>query len=238
MNNQVSWLTEERLAELDSLPYESRRLLALRIWREGREEISQLRKACDDARKEGNHDGLTGVANWRSFNMALPEAEESDDWMVVLFDGNNFGEINKYGPAGMKQGDEAIKRAANCIRQAAADFGIARRVFRVGGDEFVVLAPSVFATFILQNAVRSFKVHLFPDFVVSLSGGYGFTFREADDMMRQRKAADKLQQAKLRRCSFPCCWQKHHAKGLCRGHYTQLREGKELAGLAQRLPFS
>ena len=87
-------------------------------------------------------DGLTGLANRRSFDEALERewrrALRARDWVsLVLADLDHFKAINDRG--GHLFGDD-------CLRQAAATLaGVARRssdlVARFGGEEFAILLP-------------------------------------------------------------------------------------------------
>ena len=229
-----SWLTEDRQQELAGLPYEVRRLLAFKIAPEVKHKERELRYERDEARREREQDPLTNVGNRRALKRAKARAEESVVWAFVFFDGDKFGELNKID--GEELGDLAILKEAAVIRHVLARFGIANRVFRIGGDEFVALVPKFLAPIVGQEVMRLFGAYYFPGFIVSLSAGHGDTQEEANERMKVVKARRKAKLAKTKLCGFEGCWQKHYASGLCKGHYTQMRRGQELRPL-QRRPF-
>lgn len=138
--------------------------------------------------RQANVDELTGLANRRALDLALPAAEADPETAVVLFDANNFGKLNK--AAGHKFGDVVLKEMATTIRNQAGLFGFAERVFRFGGDEFVVLCPARIADLIRDNCEAKFAAR-FPAFDVSLVGTVGDTFTAADSALQARKRARK-----------------------------------------------
>lgn len=81
-----------------------------------------------------DRDSLTGLANRRALPEALRECGGSGA-TLLFFDLNDFKEINdSYGHS---IGDECLRRFASALR---ATFGEDGRLFRYGGDEFVVIA--------------------------------------------------------------------------------------------------
>ena len=136
-----------------------------------------------------NTDQLTGLANRRAFDLATATAASDPQTVFILFDGNNFGKVNK--AAGHATGDEVIKKAAAAIRSAAMKFNLDERCFRVGGDEFAVIAPVKFA-----QSIRWYAENLFGSFdvsgvAVSLTGEIGETLEKADSKLQARKAERK-----------------------------------------------
>jgi diguanylate cyclase (GGDEF)-like protein len=84
-------------------------------------------------------DSLTGTLNRRGFEERLAGLRESDATVgVVMVDVDNLKEINDNHGHGA--GDLAIRLVADSIRGAVRS---ADSVFRIGGDEFVVLLPDV-----------------------------------------------------------------------------------------------
>lgn len=136
-----------------------------------------------------NTDELTGVANRRAYDAALPAAETDPNTAVVAFDANNFGQVNK--KVSQEAGDAAIKDVADAIKKAAEEFGVGERVFRRGGDEFVVLAPRDVAEQVRARAERIYGIHEYGPVEVSVSGTVGNTFNEADATLQARKAERK-----------------------------------------------
>ncbi|MGN0379507.1 MAG: diguanylate cyclase domain-containing protein [Butyrivibrio sp.] len=82
------------------------------------------------------HDGLTDMLNRTSFMEEHEKMEKNRSLgLVAMFDVNNLKKVNDgFGHA---KGDELIMTAADAIREAFGDLG---KCFRIGGDEFVLLA--------------------------------------------------------------------------------------------------
>lgn len=172
---------------------ERRRELADRIYPEGRQmrlDLEKERKERRSLQRASEIDPLTKLPNDQALNRALPTAEADPYIYVLLFDGDNFGQINKV--KGHEAGDLAIIEMAQAIRQAAVENGVGARVFRRGrGDEFAVLAPKANARRIIKRAEELFGHHSYPGFVVSLTGASGSTFAQADTRLQPAKEARK-----------------------------------------------
>ena len=80
-------------------------------------------------------DPLTGIYNRYAYEEALREADLSDDFVVFSIDINGLKNTND--TLGHKAGDELITGSANVIKETFKDIG---KVYRIGGDEFMVLA--------------------------------------------------------------------------------------------------
>lgn len=89
------------------------------------------------------HDGLTGVANRRSFDLALDRAmrmarRSGSPLALGLFDVDHFKQFNDH--YGHGAGDAVLRRVAEVLA------GMARRaediVARYGGEEFAILLPA------------------------------------------------------------------------------------------------
>jgi diguanylate cyclase (GGDEF)-like protein len=135
-------------------------------------------------------DELTGLANRRAFERALPEAERDPWTAVAVFDLNNLGLANKL--AGHMEGDARIVWAAEVMQTVASALGSPERCFRIGGDEFVVLCPIGTARELVRTVT---EVHGHVDVGgvrVSLGGSWGSTFIEADAKLQGEKQAVKL----------------------------------------------
>lgn len=135
-----------------------------------------------------NLDVLTGLANRRAYDLALPTAELSPGVAVILFDANNFGILNKL--AGHAFGDVVIRDMAGVIMRAAKVYGVAERCFRIGGDEFAILCPEPIAERLRDQIEIMFGVR-YPGISVSIVGTVGATQAEADATLQARKAARK-----------------------------------------------
>lgn len=136
-------------------------------------------------------DALTGVASRLAWQEALPAAEASRETAVMMFDVGNLKAMNDL--VSMKAGDALIARAGAAIKEAAEELGLGRRVFRVGGDEFGVLAPYDQARQISDRAKQIFGQEpnpANPTFTHNLRSGIGNTFDEADELMSAAKKAE------------------------------------------------
>lgn len=94
----------------------------------------------EQARDEANRDALTGIRNRHAYLEYVAKLEqqieqgEVTDYAIIVFDINGLKKIND--TLGHQAGDRYIKEGCSII------CGIFKRspVFRVGGDEFVVIA--------------------------------------------------------------------------------------------------
>ena len=98
----------------------------------------QLRmdKKLMEQRMKSSVDALTGVFSRLAYHECLEQYADSvpADLTVFLMDINGLKAVND--ALGHEAGDELICGAAQCITQAVGDRG---KIFRIGGDEFVVL---------------------------------------------------------------------------------------------------
>lgn len=171
------------------------------------------RERRDQAERMANTDALTGLANVRAFARAQKSASASDDVIFVMFDGDNFGQINKH--CGHQVGDKTIVQMARAIQTVADRYPGMARVFRTGGDEFVVLLepriscllvdasepPNIDWRLMVASEFRDRAERLFgfiPIFtnsedvtIISLSGGFGHTMEEADRRLAEKKEERK-----------------------------------------------
>lgn len=176
--NQVAYKTprwlRERLAEWID-PGRGRRIL------EAEERVKKAQRLAD-------LDPLTKLLNLSALQRELPKAEADPSMAVIVFDANNFGQINK--KVNQEAGDFMLVEVAATIREAAADFGVIQ-VFRKGGDEFVVLAPIEVAGSIRILAEDMFGEVEIEGVTISISGTIGATFNEADALLQERKKQRK-----------------------------------------------
>ncbi len=89
-------------------------------------------------KQEAYHDALTGVGNKAAYNVKICELNEmitqgNTTFAVVMADMNNLKQIND--AYGHKAGDEYIKGCCHLICEAFKH----SPVYRIGGDEFVVI---------------------------------------------------------------------------------------------------
>lgn len=152
------------------------------IYPEGAAERRNLLRATET-------DKLTGLGNRDAFEKALPNAEADPGTSIVVFDGDNFGRINK--DVSYETGDRALVEMSQAIKDAASDYGVSR-VFRHGsGDEFSVIAPNDVASKIASKAEELYGKKNYGGVEVGLSGNFGDTFGEADAAMQVSKQLKK-----------------------------------------------
>ncbi len=140
----------ERIAEHGSNFFEPN---ALRdVMEEVSPELGVERRRLD---REASIDEVTGLPNVRQLNLALPAAERDPKVAVIFIDVNNFGEINK--TISDQAGDDMLRYVAQHLKRVAEQVvGTHERVFRKGGDEFVILAPVEQAEELRQALVSEF----------------------------------------------------------------------------------
>lgn len=81
-----------------------------------------------------NTDGLTKCFNRRAYDVDMEKLDLSSEWAYISLDLNGLKQAND--TFGHSAGDELICAAANCMKFAFASYG---KIYRIGGDEFVVL---------------------------------------------------------------------------------------------------
>ena len=174
-----------------------------------------LQKLNDTLRIQAQHDSLTGLLNRRMFD------EMAEAWFaqtvrlgvpfsLVLFDIDHFKQLND--SFGHQAGDKVLREIAACVKKTLSRQG--DRVFRIGGEEFAVLAGAVedaqlrALMEIIRKAVEA--LHLQhpggPKAVVTISLG-GLLVRGCSDMSFNdvfKKTDDALYLAKAsgRNCSM------------------------------------
>ena len=144
-------------------------------------------------------DDLTGIYNRNAYNLYVKEsnadAKQELRW-IVLFDVDNFKIIND--TKGHLAGDAVLKDVAKLLLEIFSSCQY--RVFRIGGDEFLVLAEGIFEDELIERLIF-LKRRLEQEGEINLSKGYSLikdnpekAFRYADEMLY----ADKL--SKKRNC--------------------------------------
>lgn len=128
--------------------------------------LQQTRQVAPDAAKVlARHmfvdSMIPRIGNKLAYNEFLNS--HKNDGVHVHLDMNDFGQINKYH--GQEVGDAAIKRFGNIAADVSRQFGL--KMFRVGGDEMVLHAPTVehahsFARELRSRLEREPKIGLTP----------------------------------------------------------------------------
>ena len=86
---------------------------------------------------EANHDPLTGAMNRRAYEREL-RAEEEASLALILIDVDNLRHFNN--EYGHETGDKVLRKVVRVLRE---HFRSEDHIFRIGGDEFVVLMKHV-----------------------------------------------------------------------------------------------
>lgn len=81
-----------------------------------------------------NTDELTKCYNRRAYDSDMENLDLNTEWIYISLDLNGLKEAND--TLGHSAGDELICAASNCMKFAFASYG---KIYRIGGDEFVVL---------------------------------------------------------------------------------------------------
>lgn len=156
-----------------------RAAIAAVVYPEGRDERRRLERAAET-------DALTGLANRHAFDKARPAAEADPATAILIFDLNNFGKVNKLYD--QSTGDACLQNAAENLRASAGKY--AERVFRLGGDEFIIICPADRAESVRLRA--ELWAAVYADLHVTISGTIGATLAAAESQLQARKAIAKL----------------------------------------------
>lgn len=81
-----------------------------------------------------NTDELTKCYNRRAYDLDMENLDLNTEWIYISLDLNGLKKAND--TLGHSAGDELICAASNCMKFAFASYG---KIYRIGGDEFVVL---------------------------------------------------------------------------------------------------
>jgi diguanylate cyclase (GGDEF)-like protein/PAS domain S-box-containing protein len=103
-------------------------------------QTTELRRLHAELELLANHDGLTGLYNWRAFyeyagQMLKTAHRRQENTTLLMIDLDHFKQINdRFGHA---EGDRVLQAVASTLRATARENDI---VARHGGEEFVVAA--------------------------------------------------------------------------------------------------
>lgn len=119
-----------------------------------------------------NTDELTKCYNRHAYETDIHALDLNQEWIYLSLDLNGLKHANDtYGHAA---GDELIKAAADCMKEVFYKYG---KVYRVGGDEFVVLLDKHVNDF--NTLIQSFETkvdHWHGELVASMGISYGVVF--------------------------------------------------------------
>ncbi|WP_295155530.1 GGDEF domain-containing protein [uncultured Ruminococcus sp.] len=168
--------------------------------------------ALGDARDMANRDELTGVKNKHAFAQYEMETDKQvemgvcEDFAVLVADVNGLKRVND--TKGHLAGDEYIKSACKLICTTFKH----SPVFRVGGDEFVVMmkGSDLQKSAVLMKQLHDTMVHNIRTGMVTLAAGISFfdstkdmhvqdVFDRADNAMYEDKKKYHVQQSAIAR---------------------------------------
>lgn len=157
------------------------------IWTNGQtaylhtlQDFSQYRAAEQELRAVAFSDEVTGVGNRFSATSYIDDLlEENAEFHLVFLDMDGLKDIND--THGHSEGDEAIKNLANSLRSSLRG---SDQVFRLGGDEFLVVMQGVDSSLANQIILR-IRNRLYDEtkknsYAISFS--YGVHSRYKDDL--------------------------------------------------------
>lgn len=141
-------------------------------------------------RYTSNTDELTRCYNRRAYEEDINKLNLSKEWVYVSMDLNGLKRAND--SFGHVAGDELIRAAADCMKSSFSEHG---KVYRVGGDEFVVIIIKDIPQF--ENMLRTFEQRVASwhgEFVESMAVSYGYVFsseRKWNSIFDISKASDE-----------------------------------------------
>jgi diguanylate cyclase (GGDEF)-like protein/putative nucleotidyltransferase with HDIG domain len=149
------------------------------------------------AENSATRDYLTGLPNARALFMHLDQElarckRENSTVAVIVCDMNGFKQINdRYGHL---EGDKTLKRFANDMREGCRQYDY---VARMGGDEFVMIAPNMTRAaarekaFLLDSLAREAGRQVCGKDLLSLSVGAAFYPQDGSDAEQLLADADR-----------------------------------------------
>lgn len=141
-------------------------------------------------RYTSNTDELTRCYNRRAYEEDINKLDLTKEWVYVSMDINGLKNANDF--FGHAAGDELIRAAADCMKNSFSEHG---KVYRVGGDEFVVIITKDIPQF--ENLLRAFEQRVeswHGEFVESMAVSYGYVFsseRKWNSIFDISKASDE-----------------------------------------------
>ncbi|WP_295799318.1 GGDEF domain-containing protein [uncultured Microbulbifer sp.] len=137
--DHVRELVRDIMERTDSMDAQSKELS--RRVQDSAREISELRKALEDSRRDALTDGLTGIPNRKCFDQTLYDSmakatAKGKPLSLILADLDHFKSFNdNYGH---QLGDQVLRLIAKTLEDGLGDLGM---VSRYGGEEFAIVLP-------------------------------------------------------------------------------------------------
>ncbi|HYM57235.1 MAG TPA: diguanylate cyclase [Solirubrobacteraceae bacterium] len=119
-------------------------------WRLNEDVRRRMRETQDELRDAAMTDALTGLPNRRRLMADLETAVDDEQARLALFDLDGFKSYND--TFGHLAGDALLTRLGHRLREGVAHAGVA---YRLGGDEFCVLASGEASAATIEAAVEA-----------------------------------------------------------------------------------
>ncbi|MBL8710654.1 MAG: GGDEF domain-containing protein [Rhodospirillaceae bacterium] len=135
--------------------------------------ISGLQSRLEEARRDALTDGLTGIGNRKSFDLALQLRTQqariqNGDLALMLMDIDHFKNFNDQ--FGHRVGDQVLKIVGSKLKQAMKSIDTAARY---GGEEFAMLMPQTRLKQALERA-DSLRVNLGSHYLKNRATGQSY----------------------------------------------------------------
>ncbi|GGL70556.1 diguanylate cyclase [Wenxinia marina] len=161
------------------------------------EELAQMTRQNRRINDEVRTDPLTGLLNRRALSEEIARLNEDDSFsrepmVATIIDIDHFKSINDR--FGHYTGDAALTTLATCLREG---FRKEDRIFRLGGEEFLVLSPSIDLSTLydridrLKTTVAQAARVIPGDFELRFSAGVAVSPYDADTLTDLVAAADR-----------------------------------------------
>ncbi|KRQ86270.1 Cyclic di-GMP phosphodiesterase response regulator RpfG [Caloramator mitchellensis] len=154
-------------------------------------DISSKKKFENKLKYLSLHDSLTGLYNRNYFDSKILELQKSDEFpiSIISIDVNGLKLIND--TLGHLKGDELLVRASQILRRAIE----ADLIFRVGGDEFIVVLPNTDENSgeeLIEKIIDEFDKYNKEnaDFPINISLGLSTAKNKNDSLIEIYKRAD------------------------------------------------
>lgn len=137
-----------------------------------------------------NTDELTKCLNRRAYEADIQKLDLNSEWVYISLDLNGLKQTND--KMGHSAGDELICAASSCMKFAFASYG---KIYRIGGDEFVVLLTQSVSD--LQHILKVFDSTIsnwHGKYSNSISVSYGIvqsSEQDFDSILSVSKLADE-----------------------------------------------